>query len=123
MKDYTSGVIADTTGIDFDYVSAPVDAGRLQVQMCGGFDAFIKSDIDADVNYQLISEFGERESDDQIIPQPSGAAAFRKAYVNVGIDGSFVQYRIHGTTTVSASTYGYDLYGINYWTEQGKSPR
>lgn len=119
--DITSGILTDPIGVNFQYISAPVSNGRLYVQKCGGMDVIMQSDINDSVFYQLYADFGAQTTNSQAIP--ATAFELRKTWVNIGIEGSFIQYRMVGTAPTGAGLFGLYLYGFNFWTEQGRSPR
>lgn len=114
--------ISGFTGLSYDYeiLSAPAANSRAYVQKVGGMDVILKSDLYAETNYQLIENFGVTTTTAQKTSAPSGS--LQKPYVNMGITGSYVQYKISGTTT-SGKTVGLQLYGTNLWIEQGTKPR
>lgn len=107
-------------GMDYEIKSAPVSNGRAYVQRGEGLDVILKSDLYSETNYYLIRDFGVLTTSAQKVPdQGSG---LQKPFVNVGIEGSYIQYKIAGTT-VSGKTVGYQLYGVNFWVSLGNSPR
>jgi len=110
-----------TTGIAFELISAPVSTGRSYVQKCEGLDVFIKSDLHSVINYSLIAELGSQTSSQQKVT--GQASTLIKSHVNIGIEGSYIQYKISGTTSFDGETVGLHLYGVNFWQEQGSSPR
>lgn len=110
-------------GYVFDLVSAAVGNGRGFMQKAEGLDVIANSDIWAHVNFQLIKDFGVAQTLDQIC-QGAVSGSLQKPYVNIGLEGSFIQYRIHGTTPDgTTASIGLELYGINFWYSQGESPR
>lgn len=113
----------DTTdvGFDFDIISAPVSNGRAYVNKCSGLDVIVESDLHGQVNYQLIQDFGVNQTAAQKLPSDT-PTTLQKPTVDMGIEGSFIQYRIYGTTTTGKSV-GYNFWGSNFWVEQGASPR
>jgi hypothetical protein len=106
-------------GYDFNITFAPVSNGRAFVQKCAGIDVILETDLSAAINYQLIKNFGASTTTAQKVTVGSG---LQKAYVNMGHEGSYIQPKISGTT-ITGKTVGLDLYGINFWSEQGASPR
>ena len=112
----------DSSDRTYNYVleSAPISNGRAYIQKAEGMDVIVESDLYAQTNYKFIRDFGVGETTAQLIAsQPTGV---QKPFVNMGIEGSFIQYKIYGTTT-SGKTVGYKLYGTNIWISQGNSPR
>lgn len=107
-------------GITFDLISAPIANGRAYVQMAQGLDVILQTDMYGETEYTFIQDFGVSETEPQLTSAPSGT--LQKPFVNMGIEGSYIQYRIHGTT-VEDKTVGIELYGVNVWIEQGNSPR
>ena len=105
---------------DFETISAPIANGRNYVQKATGLDVIVKSDLYAQTNYQLIKDFGVVTSNAQKTDAPTGT--LQKPFVNMGIEGSYIQYKISGTTT-TGKTVGIELYGANLWIDQGASPR
>ena len=105
---------------DFETISAPVANGRNYVQKATGLDVIVKSDLYAQTNYQLIKDFGVVTSNAQTTNAPTGT--LQKPFVNMGIEGSYIQYKISGTTT-TGKTVGLEMYGANLWIDQGASPR
>lgn len=108
------------TGYKYGIRSAPVSQGRVYVQKCAGIDVFLKSDLYAETEYYVIRDFGVETSTAQKIPDQG--TAFQKPFANIGIEGSYIQYQISGTTS-AGKTVGYQLYGTNFWIEPGDSPR
>lgn len=107
-------------GVIYEVLSAPVANGRAYVQKAAGLDVIVETDLYSETEYQLIRDFGVETTNAQKVPsQPSG---LQKPFVNMGIEGSYIQYKISGTTT-TGKTVGYKLYGTNFWTEQGNAPR
>jgi hypothetical protein len=105
----------------FEYISPPVSTGRSYVQQCQGLDFFIKSDIHSRINYSLISDLGVQTQGPQVVANSSTAIV--KQNVNIGIEGSFIQYKISGTTASGSETVGIHLYGVSFWQDVGSSPR
>lgn len=105
---------------DFDMISAPIRRGRDYVQQVQGMDLLLRSDLYDTIDIQMIRDFGVEETLAQKIPDQG--TEFAKPFVNLGISGSFVQYRISGSTT-SSKTVGLDLQGANIWTSIGNRPR
>lgn len=125
QKEGSSGFV-DTTAAnasatyDYEIKSAPIAQGRTYVQKGEGMDLIVETDLYAQTQYKLIRDLGVSETNSQLVPtQPTG---LQKSFVNIGIEGSFIQYKISGTTT-TGKTVGYALYGVNFWVEQGGSPR
>lgn len=104
----------------YDMISAPVSGGRAQVQVAGGMDVILETDLETVTDYYLIGDFGVLTQGPQKLPDlPSGV---QKPNVNIGLESSFIQYRITGTTT-SGKSVGLKMYGTNLWIEQGQAPR
>jgi hypothetical protein len=115
---------ADTVGeiaYDYECISAPIANGRTYVQKVGGVDAIINSDLYSQTNWYLIRDFGVETTTAQSVPNVV-AGSLQKPYINIGIEGSFVQWKVSGTTAASKTT-GLKLYGTNVWLEMGQSPR
>lgn len=121
LYDVGSGIVAGGSPILFDYVSAPVANGRLYVQKCEGLDVFISSDINDNVAYSLIGDFGAVTSTGQTIPQTT--TTNYKPFVNIGLEASFIQYRVSGETPGTNGLTGLTLSGVNFWEQMGGSPR
>lgn len=108
------------TGFTFELKSAPLPAGRTQVAKCKGMDVLIETDLETVTNYYLIRDLGLETTTAQLLPDiPTGV---QKPFLNIGIEGSYIQYKISGTT-VTGKTVGLKLYGVNMWIEQGGAPR
>lgn len=107
-------------GYDYEIKSGAVKNGRAYVQKGEGLDVIIKSDLYSETNYYMIKDFGVLTTSAQKIPDQG--SSLQKPFVNVGIEGSYIQYKISGTTS-SGKTVGYQLYGVNFWIEQGDMPR
>lgn len=112
-----------TTQVPYPYeiISAPLKTGRAYIQKVEAVDVLIESDLYDETQYTLIADFGVMESDAQYIPNP-GTGTFQKPQANIGIEGSYVQYKISGAT-VEDKTIGYVFYGANIWETIGESPR
>ena len=104
----------------YELISAPVSNGRAFVQMCGGLDVIMKSDLYSQTDFSLISDLGVKTSEVQKIPDQG--TSLQKPFVNVGIEGSYIQYKVSGTTTTGKSV-GLELYGFNFYQDNGTSPR
>lgn len=127
-------------GYDFSVKSAPINNdknyasyspqvvsyARTQAKLVGytqrvsGMDVILQTDLQAQTYYQLIRDFGVTSTTPQL--SPSTQTGLDKPFINMGIEGTYVQYKIYGTTT-TGKTVGLDLYGTNIWVEQGTSPR
>lgn len=105
---------------DYEIKSGPVSVERAWVQLFCGMDVIVKSDLHAQTNYEFIRDFGVQTTTAQKVNAVSGS--LQKPFVNAGIEGSYIQYKISGTTT-TGKTVGYQLYGTNMWSSQGTSPR
>lgn len=111
---------AADTAYDYEIKSAPFSTDRAYVQLFKGMDVIVNSDLHGQTNYQFIRDFGVQTTTAQKVNAVSGS--LQKPFVNAGIEGSYIQYKISGTTT-TGKTVGYQLYGTNMWSEQGASPR
>lgn len=107
-------------GYEYEIVSAPVSGGRSSVQQCAGIDIIQQSDLYDRTEITLISDVGVTTSTAQKIPDMGTSMV--KAHANTGLEGSYLQFKISGTTTTGKSV-GLDIYGINFWSETGNSPR
>lgn len=107
-------------GYPFDLISAPIAMGRSFVARAEGIDVLIESDMYAETQYQFIRDLGVSETVAQTIPNQG--TSLQKPSANIGIEGSYIQYRISGTTAAS-KTVGLKLYGVNVWANNGRSPR
>lgn len=115
---------ADTVGevaYDYEIVSAPVANGRAFVQKGEGLDVILNSDLYTETSYYLIRDFGVETTTAQTVPNVI-SGSLQKPFVNIGIEGSYIQWKLSGTTAAS-KTVGLKLYGTNFWIEQGQSPR
>lgn len=115
---------ADTVGeiaYDYEIVSAPVANGRAFVQKGEGLDVILNSDLYSETSYYLIRDFGVETTTAQTVPNVI-SGSLQKPFVNIGIEGSYIQWKLSGTTAAS-KTVGLKLYGTNFWIEQGQSPR
>lgn len=113
-------VTLDEEAYEYEITSAPIAGGRTYIQQAVGLDAIIKSDMYAETSYQFIADTGVQTTSAQKIPDMGTGLV--KAHANVGIEGSYIQYKISGTTA-DLRTEGYKLYGVNVWTEEGREPR
>lgn len=113
----------DTANVGYGYevLSAPLANGRAYVQKSEGMDVILKSDLYAETSYYFIRDFGVLTTAAQLIPDQG--VTLQKPFINMGIEGSYIQYKISGTTPTTAKTVGLQLYGTNIWLEQGNSPR
>jgi|JI10StandDraft_1071094.scaffolds.fasta_scaffold125968_2 hypothetical protein len=110
---------ASEVGYLYEIISAPVANGRAYVQRCTGLDAILETDLNEENNWLLIRDFGNETTTTQQVTVGTG---LQKPFINIGIEGSYIQWWLIGTTT-SGKTVGLDLYGINFWVEGGGSPR
>lgn len=97
----------------FKLKSAPISNNRASLQSVKGMDLIIESDLYATTNYTLIKEFGVQTTNTQSTIAPTG---LQKPYVNLGIDGSYIQYEMSGATA-AGKTVGVKLYSTNIWKE------
>ena len=107
-------------GIEFDLISGPIAKGRANVARATGLDVIVETDMYSEAYYSFIRDLGVSSTTPQLVP--SQGSTLQKPNANIGIEGSYIQYRINGTTT-SGKTVGYNLYGVNVWAETGRSPR
>lgn len=108
-------------GYPFELTSAPIASGRTYVSRAEGLDLIMESDMHDITNYQFISDLGVTESVAQKLPSNT-ASTLSKPNVNMGIEGSYIQFKVSGNTT-SGKTVGLNIYGVNVWTQSGRSPR
>lgn len=109
---------------DYEIISAPVSNGRAYVQKCCGMDFILKSDLFTGggwIDFKLIRDMGVASTTAQRL-QATHPTTLQKTFVNMGIEGSYIQYKISGKTAAS-KTVGLELYGSNFWVEMGRSPR
>lgn len=120
-SDYTDDQLG-STDVTYNYQleSAPISAGRAYVAKAEGLDVLMTTDLASQTNYQFIADLGVTTSTAQKVP--SGTTSMQKTFVNMGIEGSYIQYKISGSTT-SGKTVGLNIYGLNVWTQSGQSPR
>lgn len=114
----------DANGYIYDYeiISAPIANGRAYITKAAGMDVIQETDINDWTSYQFIKDLGVDETAAQSLPTaPTG---LQKPFVNMGIEGSYIQYKISGTTAYDVTkTVGLTIYGTNIWLDNGKSPR
>lgn len=108
-------------GYPYELTSAPIASGRTYVSRADGLDLIMESDMHDITNYQFISDLGVTESVAQKLPSNT-ALTLSKPNVNMGIEGSYIQFKVSGNTT-SGKTVGLNIYGVNVWTQSGRSPR
>lgn len=121
---FTDRSVHDDAEIGFDYEikSAPIRTSNdAYVKKCQGLDLFLETDLHAQTNYALIRDLGVETTAAQQLPSDS-PTTLQKPNVNIGIEGSYLQYKISGTTAAS-KTVGLKLYGVTAWMEPGSSPR
>ena len=106
-------------------VSAPISLERAFVQQMVGMDLFLKTDAQASTDYYLLKDLGVSSTLPQKISSYGTSGTLQKPNLNVGIEGSYIQYKISIATNPipSPPTVGYELYGVTAWIENGKSPR
>lgn len=119
FQDDTPDNSGASVSYDFYVQSAPITQNNGYVNKVQGMDVILESDLSATTEYTLIKELGVDETSAQKVTFGSG---IQKPFVNLGIEGTYVQYKISGTTAAS-KTVGLDLYGVNIWQDQGASPR
>lgn len=110
-----------TIGYDYAMISAPISNGRAYVQKIEGLDVILNTDLHAQTSYTLIKDLGVQTTTPQVLTG-GVSGSLQKPLVDIGIEGSYVQLQITGTTT-SGKTVGYQLYGMNIGTSIGQSPR
>lgn len=99
----------------------PLANGRAYVQKGEGVDVIVSADLHTETNYYLIKDFGVQIT----TAQKAGVTLSggpEKPFINMGIEGTYIQYKISGTTSAS-KVLGYKLFGLNFWVEMGESPR
>lgn len=115
---------SDTDAVEqpfsYEVKSAPVSTGRAYVSKAAGLDVIVNSDLYAETDYNFVCDLGVQTTTSQKVNGVSGS--LQKPFVNIGIEGSYIQYKISGTT-VTGKTVGYQLYGVNLWQDSGTSPR
>ena len=107
-------------GYYYETISAPVSDGRAFVQKGEGVDVIMQSDLYNETDHNLIKDFGVLTTESQKIPDQG--TGLQKPFINIGIEGSYIQHKISGTTTTGKSV-GLTIYGTNFWRELGNSPR
>jgi hypothetical protein len=100
----------------FDMISAPIPFPKNAVYSVAGIEPVIKSDMYAQTNYALRSDLGRQSTDAQVLTDQGSAVA--KPFVNLGIEGTYAQMRMSGST-VTGKTVGINLYGYNVLFNQG----
>lgn len=110
------------TTYDYEIISAPIANGRAYITKAAGMDVIQETDINEWTSYQFIKDLGVDETAAQSLPTaPTG---LQKPFINMGIEGSYIQYKISGTTVYEdTKTVGLTIYGTNIWLDNGKSPR
>lgn len=114
--------IADTADVGFDYEikSAPVASNRAYVQKGCAIDFIMKSDLYSQTNFYFVRDLGvETTTAQKMGTVPS---TLQKPMANIGIEGSYIQYKVSGTT-VTAKTVGLQMNSSNFWIEPGETPR
>lgn len=119
---YTDRNMFSTISYPYSYeiISAPIANGRAYVQQAEGMDVILETDLDSQTEYTFIKDLGVGSTSPQKLPVNPGG--IQKPYVNMGIEGSYIQYKISGSTT-TGKTVGLNIYGTNVWIQNGKSPR
>jgi hypothetical protein len=112
---------SSSIGFPFDLILAPLAAGRSKVFRAEGMDVIMKTDSAAYTTYQLISDLGVTSTVAQKVP--SSTTSLQKTFVNIGLEGSYIQCRITGSTSPGTSTMGLKIYGLNVWPQPGKAAR
>lgn len=108
-------------GYAYEIKSAAIKEGRAFVQKGEGLDLIVNSDLHGQTTYNLIRDFGVETTSNQIATGIV-SGSLQKPFVNIGVEGTYIQYKISGTTT-TGKTVGYRLYAINFWETMGDSPR
>lgn len=119
---FTDRNALDNTELPFIYevISPPIANGRLYVQKVEGMDVIQKTDLQNETEYQFIRDFGVTTT---IAQKTFGSlTTLQKPFINTGLEGSYVQYKISGITS-TGKTVGLSVYGVNVWIENGRSPR
>lgn len=118
LTDRSSADSADRT-YTYEVISAPI-TNSSYVQKCEGLDVIMNSDLYGQTNFYLIKDLGVKTSTAQKTTAP--VSTIQKPFINMGIEGSHIQYKISGTTTTGKTT-GLKIYGTNFWISKGESPR
>lgn len=123
FKDGATG-IEDYTGFNFEIELAPLPLGRSNTQQVTGVDVIMSSGATVDVT--LAADLGVQTTASQ--SYPSTAGTMTKAHFNTGIEGTYVQATIDGSTlgggtSTSGTIHPVEIYGLNIWTQQGTRPR
>ena len=109
------------TAYPFDVISAPISQSTAFIKKCSGMDLIMNSDMYDVANFYLIKDLGVVTSSAQLLSGvPTGS--LQKPFINMGIEGTYIQFRIAGTTT-SGKTAGLKIYGENIYVDQGGSTR
>lgn len=120
-QSYVDRRASDVANVSYSYViqSAPISNNNGLIQLISGMDLIIESDLYDSTSYKLIKNFGVQTTGTQKTNAPTG---LQQPFVNIGIEGNYVQYELTGDTQES-KTVGLKLYGTNIWIEEGQSPR
>lgn len=103
-------------GYDFLIESAPVPFPKTEVYQAGGLEIILESDQYSVTNYAFIGDFGGVTTASQpIADQGTGVA---KPLANIGMEATFVQAKISGTT--KSGTIGTTYYNFNVWYDKGE---
>jgi hypothetical protein len=111
----------DLASYDYEVISAPLAAGRQYINNAVGLDVILETDMYEETDYRFIKDLGAEETAPQSLPV-GPTDSIQKPFVNMGIEGVYVQYKISGTTARNKSI-GLNIYGTNVWLANGSSPR
>ena len=106
----------DNVSYNFDIITAPIPTSKTAVQSITGIEPIIKSDMYAQINFKLRADLGRQTTGAQVLADQGASVA--KPLVNVGVQSTFTQLQISGST-VADKTVGLDLYSFNVWHDSG----
>ena len=105
---------------DYSMTTAPIPFTKTSAVETFGIEPIMESDLYAQTNWSLISDFGKQVSGNQNISD-TVATTITKPLVNVGMqNNTYVQVKIAGATAVG-KVIGLKLYSFNVWYDTGET--
>jgi len=107
-------------GVSYEIISAPIGSSSPYLQKAAGMDVILETDMYEETSYKFIKDLGAEETVAQTLPV-GPTTSLQKPFINIGIEGSIIQYKISGTSGEDR-TVGLNIYGTNIWLDNGRRP-
>lgn len=100
----------------YKLITAPLPLSRNGINKVEGAELLMKSDLYTETEVKLISDLGAATTTAQ--KTKGNGTNVSKCMVNSGVESTYVQLQIGGTT-VTGKTTGQEIYGMNIWYDKG----